>query len=70
VCERPSVILRKNILRVFNNRVLGQIFGAKREEVTGDQRRMCSAKHHVVYSTPDIVWVIKSDKMRWVKRVP
>jgi hypothetical protein len=55
VCETPSVTLRKNILRVFNNRVLGQIFGAKREEMTGDQSRMCSAKRHVVYSTPDIV---------------
>jgi sensor domain CHASE-containing protein len=48
VCETPSVTLRKNILRVFGNRVLRQIFGAEREEVTGDQRRMCSVKCHDV----------------------
>lgn len=70
MCETPSVTLRKNILRVFNNRVLGQILGAKREEVTGDQRRMVSAKRHDVYSTPDIVWVFKSNKMSWMRHVP
>lgn len=70
MCETPSITLRKNILRVFNNRVLGQIFGAKRDEVTGDQRRMCSAKSRDVYSTSDIVWVFKSNKMSWVRHVP
>jgi hypothetical protein len=70
VCETPSVTLRKYILKVSNNRVLGQIYGAKLEEVMGDQRRMCRAKHHEVYSTPDIVWVFKSNKMRGVRHVP
>lgn len=70
VCATPSVTLRKKVVRVFNNRVFGQMFGAKREEVTGDQRRMCSVKRHDVYSTPDIVWVFKSNKMRWVRHVP
>jgi hypothetical protein len=69
VCETPSVSLRKNIL-IHNYRVLGQISGGKREEVTGDQRRLCSVKHHDVYSTPDIIWVFKSNKMRWVRHVP
>jgi hypothetical protein len=57
--ERP-----KNRLRVFENRVLRGIFGAKRDEVTGEWRKLHNGKLHDLYSSPNIVRVIKSGRMR------
>jgi hypothetical protein len=50
-------------LRVFENRVLRRIFGAKRDEVTGEWGKLHNEDFHVLYSSPATVRVIKSSKM-------
>jgi hypothetical protein len=55
-------------LRVFENRVLRKIFGLKREE-DGSRRKLHNDKHHSLYSSPSIVRVIKSKRMRWAGHV-
>jgi hypothetical protein len=50
---------------VFENRVLRRIFGPKRDEVTGDWRKLHNEELHNVYSSPSKIRVIKSRKMRW-----
>jgi hypothetical protein len=55
-------------MRVFENRVLRIIFGPKRDEVTGKWRKLHSEELNDLYSTPNIVRVIKSRK-RWVGNV-
>jgi hypothetical protein len=47
-------------LRVFDNRVLRRIFGPKRDEVTGEWRRLQNEELHALYSSPNIIQVIKS----------
>jgi hypothetical protein len=60
------VIFREECgLRVFENRVLGRIFGPKREEVTGKWRRLYHKKLYVLYSSPNTIRVIKSRRLRW-----
>jgi hypothetical protein len=56
-------------LRVFDNRVLRGIFGHKRDEVTGEWRKLYNEKLHNLYSSPNIVRVIKSKRMRWAGNV-
>jgi hypothetical protein len=51
-------------LRVFENRVVGKIFGPKREE-DGSWRKLHNDELHSLYSSPNIVRVIKSRRMRW-----
>jgi hypothetical protein len=55
-------------LRVFENRVLRTIFGPKREE-DGSWRKLLNDELHDVYSSPNIVRVIKSRRMRWAGHV-
>jgi hypothetical protein len=50
-------------LRVFENRVLRGVFGSKRDEVTGEWRKIRNEKLNDLYSLPNIVWVVKSRKM-------
>jgi hypothetical protein len=52
-------------LRVFENRVLTGIFGPKRDEVTGEWRKMHNEELDNLYSSPDIIRQIKSGRMRW-----
>ena len=52
-------------LRVFENRLLRRIFGPKRDEVTGEWRKLHNEELNNLYSSPNIVWVIKSRRMRW-----
>jgi hypothetical protein len=52
-------------LRVFENKVLRRIFGPKRDEVTGGWRKLHNEELHNVYSSPSIIRMIKSRKMRW-----
>jgi hypothetical protein len=56
-------------LRRFDNRVLRRIFGPKRDEVTGESRKLYNEELHDLYSSPNIVWVIKLRRMRWVGHV-
>jgi hypothetical protein len=55
---------------VFENRVLRRIFGPKRDEVTGEWRKLHSGELHNLYSSPDIIRQIKSRRMRWAGHVP
>jgi hypothetical protein len=54
---------------VFENRVLRRIFGPKRDEVTGEWRKLHNEELHDLYSSPTIVRVIKSRRMRWAGHV-
>jgi len=56
-------------LRVFENMVLGRIFGPRRDEVTGEWRRLHNEELNDLYCSPNIVWVIKWRKMRWAGHV-
>jgi hypothetical protein len=55
--ETWSVTLRdeEHILRMFENRDLRRIFGPKRDEVTGECRKLHSEELHILYSFPDII---------------
>jgi hypothetical protein len=55
-------------LRVFENRVLRRKFGPKRE-IGGSWRKFHNDELHSLYSSPNIVWVIKSRRMRWAEHV-
>jgi hypothetical protein len=50
---------------VFENRVLRRIFGPKRDEATGDWRRLRNEELNDLYSSPNIIRVIKSRRLRW-----
>ena len=52
-------------LRVFENRVLRRIFRPKRDEVTGEWRKLHNEELNDLYSSPNIFRAIKSRRMRW-----
>jgi hypothetical protein len=54
---------------VFENRVLRRIFGSKRDEVTGEWRKLHNEELHDLYSSPSIVRIIKARRMRWAGHV-
>ena len=56
-------------LRVFENMVLRRIFGPRRDEVTGEWRRLHNEELNDLYSSPNIVRVIISRRMRWAGHV-
>jgi hypothetical protein len=56
-------------LRVFERRVLRRIFGPKRDEVTGDWRKLHNEERHNLYSSPNIIKLITSRRMRWAGHV-
>ncbi|KAJ4444228.1 hypothetical protein ANN_06019 [Periplaneta americana] len=69
-CETWTLTLREeHRLRVFENKVLRKIFGAKRDEVTGEWRKLHNAELHALYSSSDIIRNIKSRCLRWAGHV-
>jgi hypothetical protein len=65
-----SLTLREeHRLRVFENRVLRRIFGPKRDEVTGEWRTLHNEELRDLYSSPSIIRIIKSRRMRWAGHV-
>jgi hypothetical protein len=59
-----------NIFRNCSDRsVLRRIFGPKRDEVTGEWRKLHNKELHDLYSSPSIIRIIKSRRMRWVGHV-
>ncbi|KAJ4435334.1 hypothetical protein ANN_17945 [Periplaneta americana] len=69
-CETWTLTLREEQrLRVFENKVLRKIFGAKRDEVTGEWRKLHNAELQALYTSPDIIRNIKSRRLRWAGHV-
>jgi hypothetical protein len=69
-CETWSLTFREeHRLRVFENRVLRRIFGPKRDEVTGEWRKLHNEEFRDLYSSPSIIRIIKSRRMRWAGHV-
>jgi hypothetical protein len=54
---------------VFENRVLTRIFGPKRDEVTGEWRKLHSEELHILYSSPNVIRQIKSRTRLWKEHV-
>jgi hypothetical protein len=54
---------------VFEDRVLGRIFGPKRDEVTGGWRKLRNEELHDLYSSPTMIKIMKLRRMRWVGHV-
>ena len=54
---------------MFENKVLRRIFGPRRDEVTGEWRRLHNEELNYLYCSPNIVRVIKSGRMRWAGHV-
>jgi hypothetical protein len=54
---------------VFENRVLRRIFGPKRDEVTGGWRKLHNEELHDLYSSPSVITMTKSRRMRWTGHV-
>ena len=66
---RSPLLREERRLRVFENRVLRRVVGPKRDEVTGEWRKLHNEKLNDLYCLPNIVWVIKSRIMRWAGHV-
>jgi hypothetical protein len=54
---------------VFENRVLRRVFEPKRDEVTGEWRKLHNEELHNLYSSSDIIRQVKSKRMRWAGHV-
>jgi len=69
-CETWSLTLREERkLRVFENKVLRKIFGPRRDEVTGEWRRLHNEELNDLYCSSNVVRVIKSRRMKWAGHV-
>jgi hypothetical protein len=69
-CETWSLTLKEeHRLRVFENKVLRRIFGPKRDEVTVGCRKLHNEEFRDLYSSPCIIRIIKSRRIRWAGHV-
>jgi hypothetical protein len=69
-CETWSLILRvEHRLRVLENRVLRRIFVPEWGKLKREWRKLHNDEVNDMYSSPTIIWVIKSGRMRWVGQV-
>jgi hypothetical protein len=69
-CETWSLTLRQeHRLRVFENKVLRRIFGPKKDQVTGGWRKLYNEELRDLYSSPSIIRIINSRRMRWAGHV-
>jgi hypothetical protein len=64
----PLTLREEHRLGVFENRVLRRIFGPKRDEVTGEWNKLHNEELRDLYSSPSIIRIIKSRRMRCVGR--
>jgi hypothetical protein len=70
LCETWSLTLREeHRLRVFENRVLGRIFQPRRDEGTGRCRKLHNGELRDMYTSPSIIRMIKSRRIRWAGHV-
>jgi len=65
----PLTLREERRLRAFENRVLRRMFGHKRDEVTGEWRKLHNEEVNDLYCSLNIVRVIKSRRMRWAGHV-
>ena len=69
-CETLSLTLRKeHRLRVFDNKVLRKIFGAKSDEITAEWRKLHNAELHAIYYFPNIIRNLKSRRLRCARHL-
>jgi hypothetical protein len=69
-CETwPLTLREEHRLKVFDNRVLRRVFGPKRDEVTGDWRKLHNEELHNLYLSPSIITMIRSRMMEWAGHV-
>jgi hypothetical protein len=69
-CETCSLTLgEEHKLRVFENRMFRHVFGPKKDGVTGGWRKLHNKELHNLYSSPSIIRIIKSRRMRWAGHV-
>jgi hypothetical protein len=67
---KPGLTLREgHRLRVFENKVLMRLFGPMRDEVKGGWRKLHNEELRDLYSSPSIIRIIKTRRMRWVGHV-
>jgi hypothetical protein len=64
-----TVLRAEHRLGVFENRVLRRIFGPKRDELTGGSRKLHNEELHNLYSSPNIIRMIKLRRMSWARHV-
>jgi hypothetical protein len=65
----PLTLEEEDRLRVFENRVLRRMFGPKRDVVTRGWRKLHNQELHNLYSSPSIIRMIKSRRMKWAGHV-
>jgi hypothetical protein len=69
MCKSSVVVWEGRRFRVFENRVLGRIFGPKTDEVIGDWRKLLNEELNGLYTSPNFVRVTKSRRMRFAEHV-
>jgi hypothetical protein len=69
-CETWSLTVRgEHKLRMFENRMLRRIFGTKKDGVTGGWGNLHNEELHNLYSSPSVIRIINSRRMRWAGHV-